>query len=79
MRTVHTQKRNDFDLVIVVDNIGTIKVWSEQIECAMAGLKPHYHVARSGISHLDRKRLILSQQRSCWFCLTQHTEHSTHR
>jgi len=47
---------NTFDLIIVVDDIDAIKVWSEQIECTLAGLKPKYRVARSGISHLDRNR-----------------------
>jgi len=57
MGTVHKPNRNSFDLVIVVDDIDAIKVWSEQIECALAGIKPKYHVARSGISHLDRNRI----------------------
>jgi len=56
MGTVFRPDKNTFDLVMVVDDIDAIKLWSEQIECALAGLKPKYHVAQSGISHLDRNR-----------------------
>ena len=53
---VHKLNRNMFDLFIVVDNNDAIKVWSEQIECALTGLKPLYHVARLRISHLNQNR-----------------------
>jgi len=56
MGTVHKPTRNNFDLVIIVDDVDAIKVWTEQIECALAGLQPKYHVARSGIRHLDRNK-----------------------
>ena len=69
MGTVHKPNRNTFDLVIIVDNIDAIKVWSEQIECALAGLNPQYHVARSGISHLDRNRNRFSSTKKLLFLL----------
>jgi len=75
MGTVHKPKMNTFDLVIVVDDIDAIKVWSEQIECALAGLKPKYHVARSGISHLDRNRICLKATKKLLFLLD--TKHRT--
>jgi len=39
-----------------VENVDAIKVWTEQIECALAGLKPEYHVARLGITYLERNK-----------------------
>jgi len=75
MGTVHKPNRNNFDLVIVVDDIDAIKVWSEQIECALAGLKPKYHVARSGISHLDRNRMRFKATKKLLFLLD--TKHRT--
>ena len=56
MSTENKQNRATFDLVIVVDDIDAIKIWTEQIECAVAGLQPKYHVARSGMRHLDRNK-----------------------
>jgi len=75
MGTVHKPNRNTFDLVIVVDDIDAIKVWSEQIECALAGLKPKYNVARAGISHLDRNRIRLKATKKLLFLLD--TKHRT--
>jgi len=69
MGTVHKPNRNNFDLVIVVDDIDAIKVWSEQIECALAGLQPKYHVARSGICHLDRNRNRLKSTKKLLFII----------
>jgi len=72
---VHKPNRNTFDLVIVVDDIDAIKVWSEQIECALGGLKPQYHVALSGISHLDRNRKRFTSTKKLMFLLD--TKHQT--
>jgi len=69
MGTVHKPNRNNFDLVIVVDDIDAIKVWSEQIECALAGLQPKYHVACSGICHLDRNRNRLKSTKKLLFII----------
>ena len=75
MGTVHKPNRNTLDLVIVVDDIDAIKVWSEQIECALAGLKPKYHVAQSGISHLDRNTIRFKATKKLLFLLD--TKHRT--
>ena len=75
MATVHKPDRNSLDLDIVVDNIDAIKAWSEQIESALAALKPKYHVARSGISHLDRNRNRFKSTKKLLFLLD--TKHQT--
>ena len=75
METVYKPNRNTFDLFIVVDESDAIKVWSEQIECALAGLKPQYHVARSGISHFDRNINRFKATKKLLFLLN--TKHRT--
>ena len=75
MGTVRKPNRNTFGLVIIVDNVNAIKVWLEQIECALAGLKPTYNVARSGISLLDRNKNYSNRRINCCICLTQNIRH----
>jgi len=69
MGTVFRPDRKTFNLVIVVDDIDAIKVWSKPIECELAGLKPKYQVARSGISHLDRNRNRFKSTKKLLFLL----------
>ena len=56
METIRKPERNAFDLIIAVDDIDAVKVWAEQIECALAAVQPEYHIARAGIRHLDRNK-----------------------
>ena len=58
-----------FDLIIVVDDVDAIKVWAEEIECALAGVQPANYVARSGIIHLDRYKSSLQRCKKLLFML----------
>jgi len=40
------------DLFILVDDLDAIKVWAEQIECALSSLVPEVTTARKGARHL---------------------------
>jgi len=82
MGTVFRPDRNTFDLVIVVDDIDAIKVWSEQIECALAGHfdrdRNHFKSTIKLLFLLDIKHQTFdSQTMKQWiehFCRGRHRE-----
>jgi len=74
MSLEQSKATNYYDLIIVVENVDAIKVWTKQIECALAGLKPEYHVARSGITLPERNKNRLRKCKKyclCWMLKTE--------
>jgi len=69
MSLEQSKATNYYDLIIVVENVDAIKVLTEQIECALAGLKPEYHVTHSGITHLERNKNRLRKSKKILFML----------
>jgi len=77
MNVKHSRENNEYDLIIIVDDIDAIKVWTEQIECALEAVQPHLRVARSGISHFDPNKNRFKKSKKLLFMLD--VKHKTYQ